>query len=148
MQASTVMARVGSRTNAMKKLLLIPLICLLCGSLGYSQGTTIGARYQEVVALDVTPDEDLALTIEFKTLLNGVTDPIARQAFPQTPGAYLAAQVQTQILSKYVANRITGEQDARITDALAKANVATKQKVAMDLGVDLTVTPPATQGGK
>lgn len=116
---------------------IVPCVAfsLVWGAINYAQGTTIGARYPDVVALDITTEQDLALTVAYKTAFN------AGYARAATPSAFVAERVRA-LFQDYTAQFVSGEQKNRLSTALDTATDMQKQAVAQILGVDLTITPP------
>lgn len=101
-------------------------------------------RYPELAALDSTADQDLGLTIAYKTLLTSLAnDPVALAAAPRTAGAYLASRV-SDTLSSYAMQHVAVVQKDRVVEAFVRASPQAREAAALALGVDLDVEVPVT----
>lgn len=98
-------------------------------------------KYAELAAVDSTADQDLALTIAFKTYLASLAPGDVASA-PATPGAYLAVRIQ-DVLAGYTTQHVGLVKKTRVSDAFDKATDQDKQSVAAILKVSLTVDPVA-----
>lgn len=90
-------------------------------------------QYPELDKFDSTPDQDLALTIAFKK---------ADRTPAQTPGEYLRLAVLEK-LDAWVGEHVSGVQQSRVSEALARATDQEKQAVAAALKIDLTIESPS-----
>lgn len=98
-------------------------------------------KYAELAAVDSTADQDLALTIAFKTYVASLATGDVASA-PATPGAYLALRV-LDVLGGYTTQHVGSVKKTRVSDAFDKATDQDKQQVAAILKVSLTVAPVA-----